>query len=85
MGVWGWLWVSWIGLFLVLEGIALARRKYGDTLSEQVWNWFGIGKKDPQTGELIRPASSWHVQSRRVALLAFLIWLTVHFMTGGYL
>jgi hypothetical protein len=84
MGVWGWLWASWIGLFLLMEGIALARKRYGDTLSEQIWAWFGIGKKDP-AGNLIRPPMSWHVQLRRVALLAFLIWLAAHLMTGGCL
>jgi hypothetical protein len=82
MGVWGWLWICWIAGFVLLEGIALARQSYGDTLSEQVWKLFGIGRKDPETGEMIRPPWSWHVQLRRAVLLMGLCWLAAHLLTG---
>ena len=35
-------WALWVAFFAVLEGIALARRAPGDTLSEHVWRLFGI-------------------------------------------
>ena len=35
--VFTWAWGLWIGLFLVIEGLALANRRKGDTLSEHVW------------------------------------------------
>jgi hypothetical protein len=31
------LWVIWVLAFFVIEGIALARKESGDTLSEHVW------------------------------------------------
>jgi hypothetical protein len=35
----GWTiaWLVWLGLFVLIEGFAIARREPGDTLSEQVW------------------------------------------------
>lgn len=68
------LWLAWLAAFIVIEGIALATRKPGDTLSEHVWRWFAIGPGVEVT--------AW-VRVRRVVLLAFCVWLGVHFMTGG--
>ncbi len=65
-------WLVWLGMFLAIEGAAIARRDKGDTLSEHVWKWFAI--KDKPKG--------WKL--RRLALLAFWAWLTVHFFTGGW-
>jgi hypothetical protein len=59
-------------MFAVVEGAALINKKPGDTLSEHVWSWFGIRGK---------PAG---YKARRFALLAFMAWLTTHFLTGGY-
>jgi len=67
-------WAAWAGAFVVIEGIALYRRQPGDTLSEQVWKIFHTAKgtvPDKTT------------RARRFALLAFVSWLAVHFMTGG--
>ena len=64
-------WVLWLGMFAALEGAALLNRGRGDTLSEHVWKWFSVTDK----------AKGWRI--RRAALLAFTVWLTVHFMTGG--
>lgn len=34
---WRWLWVAWLGLFLVIELPAIFNSESGDTLSENVW------------------------------------------------
>ena len=73
MDGWTVAWLLWIAMFLVIEGAAIWNKYEGDTLSEHVWNWFSV--KDKGKG--------W--RARRVALLAFLAWLTVHFITGGWM
>jgi hypothetical protein len=70
-------WFIWIGYFVVLEGWALFRSKPGDTLSEHVWVWFGT-----QKGDLDRPVTA-SVRIRRVVLGGFMLWLSIHFLTGG--
>ncbi len=77
MTVWTWLWLAWGVLFLVIEGVALANREHGDTLSEHVWRLFGIGRPGN------RPAVTGSVRLRRFLLLAFMAWLALHFLTGG--
>ena len=72
-------WATWAGAFIVIEGIALKRRQPGDTLSEQVWRIFGT-RRDV---EYPKGQPSGLLRLRRFALLAFLAWLSVHFMTGG--
>lgn len=65
---WQWYWLAWIlGGFAVPETIALIRNSKG-TLSDTVWEWFGVMKGVP--------ISQWSVQ--HFALLAFLIWLLGH-------
>lgn len=67
-----WLWVAWLALFGVIEGVALLNKKSGDTLSENVWRWFKV--RDGQSmGRAIRMA----------ALGGFLAWLAAHFLSGG--
>ncbi|MBA0054282.1 hypothetical protein E0L36_26555 [Streptomyces sp. AJS327] len=72
-------WLSWLGLFVVVEGKALLNKRDGDTLSEHVWRWFATTKT--KTRETEQP-SGW-VRLRRFGLLAFMGWLTAHFLTGG--
>lgn len=64
-----WLWVAWLGLFVILEGYALWTDKRGDTLSETTWRWFRIH------------TPGWHI--RRIILAGFLGWLLIH-LTAGY-
>lgn len=78
MDIFSWLWLGWIAAFGVIEGLALARKKEGGTLSEHVWKWFGIG----EAGEG-RPEPTTWVWIRRVTLGGFLAWLSIHFLTGG--
>ena len=69
------LWVGIIVYFVIVEGVALVRKKRGDTLSEHVWDWFCLkGEKDGK--------SAWCIV-RRVLFFGFCIWLTVHFLSGG--
>ena len=75
MDVWAWLWVAWIGAFVVIEAIAIWRKGPGDTLSEKVWKWFSLkGSKDK-----LKP---WQALLR-FGFLAFWAWLTIHFLSGG--
>jgi hypothetical protein len=69
-------WLSWLGAFGVIEGMALFNKRDGDTLSEHVWRWFATGQGAPSE-------PSWSVRLRRFTLLAFMSWLSVHFLTGG--
>jgi hypothetical protein len=66
-------WLAWLGAFALIEGKALFNKTEGDTLSEHVWRWFAV--KDKSRKGLVR--------ARRFALLAFMSWLSIHFLTGG--
>lgn len=66
-------WIMWLIQFGVTEGLALANKTPGDTLSEHIWKWFSI--KDKSTG--------WRL--RRAGLVMFLAWLVAHFLSGGNL
>lgn len=72
-------WAAWAGAFVVIEGIALKRKQPGDTLSEQVWRLFGT-RRDV---EYPKGQPSGLLRLRRFTLLAGLVWLVVHLMTGG--
>jgi hypothetical protein len=83
MNAWTLGWLVWLAYFGVLEGAAVVRsiraKRAGrpderDTLSEHVWIWFGTDKRTR--------ADSW-AYVRRFALLAFLAWISVHFLGGG--
>jgi hypothetical protein len=65
-------WLVWLAAFAVIEGLAIAREEPGGTLSEKIWRWFAV--KDKSKG----------FRMRRFVLLAFLAWLTLHFLTGGW-
>lgn len=69
--MWTALWIVWIGIFLVLEGIALFDKTPGNTLSERTWDWFSVRGR----------GRAWRL--RRFVLLSFMAWLAVHFLTGG--
>ena len=76
MSIWTIAWIGWFAYFAIVEGMALFNSRPGDTLSEHVWAWFGTaGGPDKQP-------TGW-TRARRFALLAFMCWLSVHFLTGG--
>ena len=66
-------WILWVAAFFCIEVPALVfHRNQGMTLSECVWKVFAITGKDHKF---------WRI--RRVLLIAFLGWLSLHFLTGG--
>lgn len=67
-----WAWALWILAFVVLEGIGLASRKRGDTLSELTWRVFHVRDRRPT-------AVVWAL---RGVLLVGLVWLTLHLGFG---
>ncbi|MDG4792684.1 hypothetical protein [Micromonospora sp. WMMD1082] len=79
LGNWAAAWLVWFLYFGVVELAALFNSRDGDTLSEHVWMWFGT-KRHP--ADPFRPVTGW-TRLRRFVLLAFMAWLTLHFLTGG--
>ena len=67
-------WLAWIAWFFIEEQHALEHGTTADTLSGHVWHWFGTDTTAPGKGTL---------RLRRIALISFMAWLTVHFVAGG--
>jgi hypothetical protein len=65
---WAVAWLGWLALFLAIEIPAYRRHR---TFSEHVWWFIGRGQR-----------LSWGLRFRRIALLAFGVWLCVHLTTG---
>ena len=59
-------WSLWIAAFIAIEGRAILSKEKGDTLSEHVWKWFNIEKRE----------SNW--TGKRVFLAGGLVWLLGH-------
>ena len=70
---WTRAWLAWIAAFFVIEGSALARHQPQNTLSDHVWAWANVPRHLAPTRE---------TRMRRLALLAFVAWLSAHFLTG---
>lgn len=71
-GPWNKIWGVWVAVvavsFAILEGIALVRKKEGDTLSENTRTWIRTDKGWKSAGPLAFMA----------ALLAFVVWFIPH-------
>lgn len=80
MSGWTWAWIGWTAYFAAVEGMALTNSKAGDTLSEHVWAFIG-SRYVANTPD--RKVGGW-TRLRRFAVLAFMAWLSAHFLTGGY-
>lgn len=65
-------WLFWFAFFLTIESTALFNKGKNDTLSEHIWHWFQVRDK------------GWGWRLRRFVLLAFMAWLSLHFLTGGH-
>lgn len=69
-----WMWITWaaiaLGGFAILETIALANRREGDTLSENIRRWLGITPPNPRRRILV-PAFV-------AGLLVFVVWFIPH-------
>lgn len=75
-------WIAWGAGFIVIEGLALKNGRPGDTLSEKVWDTFATKRQMPGQ-PVTRDRSGWE-QARRFTLVAGMTWLTVHFVSGGW-
>lgn len=79
-----WGWIVWLASFALLEGFALLKHGKGFTLSEHVWRWFAIPDPNARDNNMVnKQPMTWVVRARRFTLLAFLAWLSLHFLTGG--
>lgn len=70
-----WATPIWIGiavLTVIIETVALLNKKKDDTLSEHVWNWLKVTNKTAKF-------TAW-----RFFVLAFMVWLTGHFIFGWW-
>ena len=74
MSVWTITWLCLAAAVAVVEGVALANKSAGDTLSEHFWRWLRV--QDP------RP--SWFVWALRGVVVAFLAWLAGHLALGWF-
>lgn len=67
-------WITWLAAvavsFAVLESIALATPRAGDTLSENVRRWLGIAP--------VRPWRRWGVAGFLATLVGFTVWFGPH-------
>lgn len=80
MSVFTWLWIGWGVAFGVIEGVALANSRHGDTLSEHVWAFLGV-RRD---GAAPHRTPRWTLRVARIVVLSGMLWLTLHFATGGW-
>ena len=80
MSVFAWAWIGWGVAFCVIEGVALANSRAGDTLSEHVWAWIGVRR--PGAAPVRTPR--WTLRVARTIVLSGLLWLALHFATGGW-
>lgn len=74
MSPWTVLWIIWLAMFAVQEGLALRDKRPGDTFSEFVWRTFKIRDRRPT-------ALTW---VGRVLLLIGGVWLTGHLAFGWW-
>lgn len=68
MNTWAWIWLCIGVLVVAVELIAIVRKGEGDTLSENVWK--------------LQRRGSWG-KFVRWMIAAFLLWLIIHFASGG--
>jgi hypothetical protein len=69
-----WLWVGWVGIFLVLEFTAILRGRFQDTLSEFVWS----------LEDILPGKTSWEWSATHFFVFAFLVWLLLHLAFGYF-
>jgi hypothetical protein len=100
VSVYTWLWLAIGVAALVLEGVALFNSTKGDTLSEHVWAWLGarqplrykeLPPRTSEHGNTYTPIAhtgavtpKWTLRVARLVLLTFMLWLILHFVTGGW-
>lgn len=66
------LWAAWTVAGCALEGWAFAKGEPGSTLSANVTEMFHIPRRAPFSEKL-----------RRAITIGFIVWLPIHWATGG--
>lgn len=90
MNVFTLLWAAVAAAAITIEGVALLNSRRNDTLSEHVWAWLGVRTltwENPATQTYGgRPPTSpvWTLRVARCVLIFGLVWLLLHFTTGGW-
>lgn len=79
MTLWTLGWIGWLVWFFIEELAAIYFGGWEATLSGHVWLAFAI--KD-SAGDLQGRGHFWRL--RRIALIALMGWLTLHFLSGGH-
>ena len=84
------IWLAWIIIGGVIEGIALFNSTRGDTLSEHLWAWLGV-RTDGWAFPPPRPAHlsaaitpRWTLRVARTLFIFAMVWFTLHIATGGW-
>jgi hypothetical protein len=67
------IWITLLVVAGIVEIYTIFNKKPNDTFSEHIWRWFSIKKG---TGKFKK--------TRRFILLVIMVWLAVHFLTGGW-
>ena len=67
--MWAYVWIAWTAMFAVVEGIALANKRDGDTLSENIRHLFRT--RTSKAGRAFF-AAGW---------LGFSGWFAIHILT----
>lgn len=74
VNVWTLVWLLvWAGSFAFIEFLAIRNPDSGDTLSEKIRDWIGLGEDDGRT---------WLENVLFVAFLLFVVWFPIHILTG---
>ncbi len=73
-------WITWLLLFVAIEGLALYDRDPGDTFTEHFRRWLKLAT--PAIGSSARTRASWWVT--RIVVILFGTWLTLHMAFGWF-
>ncbi len=74
MDIFTWVWIAWGVYFAIVETLSIMNKRKGDTLSENIWKWFAVTDPKAKLRTL-----------RRAGLLVGMLWLLIHFITGGWI
>lgn len=66
------MWAVWVAAGCALEAVTFARGESGSTLSGQIWDRTHIRRRMP-----------FHEKTRRAVTIGFIVWLPIHWVSGG--
>lgn len=86
MNVFTWLWLAVGVAALTIEAVALVNSRSGDTLSEHVWAWLGVRTSKWEAAPFsLTVTPKWTLRLARCVLIFGMVWLALHFTTGGWI